>query len=150
MSNRPSASQPPDGAAYRFFFDENLLPVGRHLAKTRNDVLHPDHPGIPEVRCGAKDFEWLPIVGARRLVLITRDKRIRREPAELLHFQRFGVRGFVLTGKNELSRDQKIALIERRWRAIEQHVIDSGPGPWMAGLDNNGRIRSIRLPRRPA
>ena len=39
---------------------------------------------------GAQDVEWLPEVGARRWVLITKDKQIRRREIELRALRQAG------------------------------------------------------------
>ena len=46
---------------------------------------------------GTKDVEWLPEVGARRWILITKDKQIRKREIELRALRQAGVRAFVLT-----------------------------------------------------
>ena len=70
--------------AARFFVDENDLPLGKALAAARGDVVYPGHEELPEVPRGTLDDDWLPIVGERRLVAITRDQHIRYRPAEKL------------------------------------------------------------------
>ena len=66
----------------RFFVDENDLALGKQLAQMHADVVYPGHPELPEVGRGALDDEWLPLIGARRLVVITRDQRIRYRAVE--------------------------------------------------------------------
>jgi len=70
--------------------------LGKALAAVRADVVHPDHP-----RCGVKkgdlDTTWLPAIGDARLILITRDKRIRYRPAEKRLMLAHGVRAVFLT-----------------------------------------------------
>jgi PIN like domain len=61
----------------RFFVDENDLALGKALAQHNADVVFPGHRDLPEIVRGVADDEWLPTVGARRLVVITRDQRIR-------------------------------------------------------------------------
>jgi hypothetical protein len=65
----------------RWFFDENSIGVAQALQYVRGDVTWPGGPGgmVPQ---GAKDPQWLPIVGKAGLVLLTRDKRIRKRPVE--------------------------------------------------------------------
>jgi len=85
-------------SGYRFFCDANDLALGRGLAQLRRDVLFPGHPELPDVVPGTKDPVWIQIVSEMGLVVITRDKRIRRRPAERLAWREGGLRGFVLTG----------------------------------------------------
>lgn len=66
----------------RFFVDENDLALGKALAERHYDVVYPGHSEVPEVPRQSLDDEWLAVVGARQLVVITRDQRIRYRPVE--------------------------------------------------------------------
>lgn len=83
-----------------FFVDETDLALGKALA-TRHDVVYPGHPGLPEVPRGTLDDAWLPVIGAKRLLVVTRDRRIRYRPVEKSLWVAHRVRGFVLTGPPE-------------------------------------------------
>lgn len=133
--------------AYRFFVDQNFLPVGRALALVRDDVLHPDHPDLPEVPCGTQDVDWLPIVGStdRNLVVITRDKKIRHKPAELAVLKQHNVRMFVLGGSNDLTKWQKLELLVRHWQKLEKRINDNGAGPWVQTINAQGSFRDVQL-----
>ena len=58
--------------AARFFVDENDLALGRALADLHGDVVFPGHPDLPEVPRQSLDDEWLEVIGAQGLVVITR------------------------------------------------------------------------------
>jgi len=47
----------------------------------------------------APDIEWIPEVGRREWVLITKDQNIRRNPLERAAYEGALLRGFVVTGK---------------------------------------------------
>ena len=68
--------------AARFFVDENDLALGKALAELHGNVVFPGHPDLPEVPRQSLDDEWLEVVGAEGLVVITRDQRIRYRPVE--------------------------------------------------------------------
>ncbi len=68
--------------AATFFVDENDLALGRALAEQRGNVVYPGHPDLPEVPRQSLDDKWLEVVGAKGLVVITRDQRIRYRPVE--------------------------------------------------------------------
>lgn len=108
--------------AARFFVDENDLALGKALAEAHGDVVYPGHPGLPEVPRGALDDEWLPIVGVRRLVVITRDQRIRYRAGEKRAWIEHRVRGFVLTGRKSQTTHDSRAILERQWASIEALV----------------------------
>lgn len=55
--------------------------------------VHIDH--FPQA---APDTEWIPEVGAREWVLITKDQNIRRNPLERAAYESANLRGFVVTG----------------------------------------------------
>ena len=100
----------------QYFIDENLLPIGRALALVRADVLHPDHPAIPQIPLGTKDPVWIPIVGHDDLdlVVITRDDHIRRKSAEAALCREHRVRLVVMTGKKSLTMWDNLGLLIRR------------------------------------
>jgi len=83
--------------AARFFVDENDLALGKALAELHGNVVFPGHPDLPDVPRRSLDDEWLAVVGAQALVVITRGKRIRYRPVERAMRIDHRVRGFVLT-----------------------------------------------------
>jgi hypothetical protein len=129
----------------RFFVDENMLPVGQALALVRDDVCYPGHPSIPEVPSGTLDPVWLPIVGARQLVLLTRDNKIRTKPAELQAYKDNKIRAFFLTGKKDLTRWEKLDLLVRQWDRIETMIKKSGKGPWAMSVTAGGSPKDVPL-----
>jgi hypothetical protein len=66
----------------RYYVDESLMGLAKALAVARKDVAHPGHRSVPDIRPGAKDPEWMPVVAALGLVVIVREKRIRTRPGE--------------------------------------------------------------------
>ena len=67
-----------------YFTDENTLGLGKLLRQHgREDVRYPGHEDLPEVPRGTDDQDWLAVVGALGLIVLTRDRRIRSRPAEL-------------------------------------------------------------------
>ena len=117
--------------APRFFVDESDLALGKALAATHGDFVYPGHVDIAEVLRGSLDDEWLPVVGGKSLVVVTRDKRIRFRPVEKKAWIDHGVRGFVLTGKKSQSTADSLWVLEHHWAQIERLVEDRRRGPWM-------------------
>lgn len=128
----------------RYFVDENDLALGKALARTRDDVVFPGHPDLPEVPRQTADDEWLAVVGQRGLVVITRDQRIRYRPVEKLAWVTYQVRGFVLTGRGSQSTAQSLSVLVRHWPAIEAAIGAEPTGPWMHAVTSTG-LRSIEL-----
>ena len=130
--------------AARFFVDENDLALGKRLAQRHADVVFPGHPELPEVGRGALDDEWLPVVGALRLVVITRDQRIRYRPVERRMWVQHRVRGFVLTGRRSQSTIDSLAVLERHWASMEAMRESQPEGPWMYAVTREG-LREVEL-----
>ncbi|MBL7499816.1 hypothetical protein I6A84_37155 [Frankia sp. CNm7] len=130
----------------RFFVDENTLPLGRALAAVRHDVLHPGHLRCP-VEKGSLDTAWLPYVGDERLVLLTRDIRIRHRSAEKRLFLAHAVKGVFLTKAGSMTRWDMLCMVVQHWDKIEP--LDGLPGPWAFSLTNAG-LRELKLPTPPA
>lgn len=55
---------------------------------------------------GTRDADWLPHVGARGWILVTKDKNIRKREIELRALREAHVRSFVLTAHGMRGEDQ--------------------------------------------
>lgn len=130
--------------AARFFVDENDLALGKALADRHGDVLYPGHSDLPEVPRGTLDDDWLPAIGTRALVVLTRDQRIRYRPVEKRMWVMHGVRGFVLTGHRSQSTAISLAVLDRHWSRIGALVASRLAGPWMYAVTAQ-RLREIPL-----
>ena len=127
----PTAIQAP-----RWFFDENSIGVAKALQYVRGDVTWPGAPGglVPE---GARDSQWLPVVGKAGLVVLTRDKRIRRRPLERQALLASGVRACFQTAGGQHSLFEQLQLWLRHWSEIES-LVEEEPGPWLASVTRVG------------
>ena len=91
-------------ASLTFFLDYQ---IGRYLvaealrAAGANVEVHIDH-----FEQGAPDVEWIPEVGRREWVLITKDENIRHNLLERAAYEDARLRGFVVTGKDMGGRDR--------------------------------------------
>ncbi|MGH9153022.1 MAG: hypothetical protein ACRD03_11630 [Acidimicrobiales bacterium] len=128
----------------RYFVDENDLGLGRALGVRHEGVVYPGHADLPDVTRGTVDDDWLRVVGDLRLVVITRDRRIRYRPVERAMWVAHRVRGFVLTGTASQSTADSLGLIDRHWMELEQLVASEPHGPWMRSLTKTG-LRTIDL-----
>lgn len=125
----------------RYFFDENLLPIGKALAGVRPDITYPGHQAIIDrIPTGTPDPDWLPIVGSGDLdlVVLSHDKAVRRKPAELQALKNNGVRFMVLTTVKDLTMWGKLSLIVRKWDLMEKRIQKAGAGPWMMSMGESG------------
>jgi hypothetical protein len=129
---------------YRFFVDANCLGIAKILADLRGDVLFPGHPAIPEVPEDCDDTEWMPVVAARNLVVIGRDKKISTKPAELEAYRDLGIRAFWIAGDKTTSRWDCLHRVVRWWERIEDLIAAEGKGPWFYALYPTG-VNKINL-----
>jgi PIN like domain len=99
------------------YLDENLHNCKPILeALVQRGVKHERH--TQHFQPGTEDAEWLPFVGQRGWILLTKDKRIRFNQLEKAAIRRFHVRGF--TFRRETSPEQRWPkywlLLYPRWR----------------------------------
>ena len=81
----------------KFFIDNFLSPMlAIGMRGFGEDVDHLKDHFPPET----EDHVWLEYVGRQEYILITRDERIRLNPAELAAFTKYKVGSFLLGGKN--------------------------------------------------
>ena len=112
MSSRSTAS--PDHP-YEFFIDECV--AARPVAAMLLAHGHPAHVQYDTFGSGTPDLEWLPKVGARGWILITKDKQIRKREIELHALRQARVRAFVLTAAG-LTGDEQARVLERALPAM--------------------------------
>ena len=102
--------------------------------------LHPDH-----FADDISDEGWLPVVGAKRWVVLTNDKRIRHRRIECQALLAAGIRAFVLTA-GHLSSAAAAEIWVRQLPKIERIAI-SRPAPFIAHV-NQARVTIMRGSRR--
>ena len=94
----PEGRPVPETASLTFFLDHQ---IGRHTvanmlrAAGPRVQVHLDH-----FAGNTPDHEWIPEVGRRGWVLITKDQHIHRNPLERAAYVAAKLRGFVVTGKD--------------------------------------------------
>jgi len=90
----------------------------------------------------AKETEWLPEVGARGWLVISRDKKIRSRPGERRSLLDAGVGCFILMQKQALTRWEYLKLVARTLDEMER-LFSETPRPFIYGVGRNGDIRRI-------
>ena len=120
----------------RFFVDADLLGVGMALAQLRKDVTYPGHPAAEGIVQDTTDPVWLPIVGGKGWIAITKDRHIRSRPGEILAVYQAAVRLVVITGNRRMNSFDRMRLLLRHWDEIED--LDTLPGPWIWSLTQGG------------
>lgn len=107
----------------KFFFDNNLSEnLTKGMQAFGEDVVH-----LKEIFAeDALDTEWLKHIGENGLVLITRDERVRWNPAEIKALRNHKVGAFFLGGKN-LNRCKLIQQVVRNWPRIKEYARKGRP-----------------------
>ena len=91
----------------------------------------------------APDEEWLEVAGRESWVVLTRDKHIRRRPAELEAFQTHQVTVFVLAAGNA-STAETAELITRLYDKIQRLAAQAKP-PVMVSVTRSGISKPIKF-----
>lgn len=121
-------------ASLTFFLDYQIgryvVADALHAAGARVEV-HIDH--FPQ---NAPDTDWIPEVGRRGWVLITKDENIRRNPLERAAYEAAKLRGFIVTGKDMGGKD----LAELLVRCLPGMVnrVAGRPGPLLFTISRGG------------
>jgi hypothetical protein len=98
--------------------------------------VHDDH-----FARGALDVEWLPEVGERGWIVLTKDTRLRRHPQELRVLVAAGVGAFVLTAGNMRAADMAGAFTTALPRMLR--VIATRTRPFVATVSESGTVTVV-------
>lgn len=125
----------------KFFFDVN---IGENLVYGLRcfgeNVVHSKELNFENV----EDSVWLQYIGERGLVLITRDERVRLNPAEITAIHKYKVKAFFVGGKN-IGKCQLIRQIVRIWPRIKELSRKERP-PFIYRIRPNGeRVDRVNL-----
>ena len=121
-------------ASLTFFLDHQ---IGRYVVAERlreagaKVEVHLDH-----FKGDAPDTEWIPELGRRKWVLITKDKSIRRNPLERAAYETAQLRGFVVTAK-DLSGSDLGGLLVRCLDGMARRA-HKRPGPLLFAISKGG------------
>ena len=126
--------------AIRFYFDADVIGLGKLLVQVRADVTYagdrggvgidrrprPPSPIIP----GVPDPDWIPKVAAMGWLVVTRDRHMLSRPAERQEIVQSGARHIRLDpSRGQLSKWDQLEILMIRWRSIE--AIADQVGPWV-------------------
>jgi hypothetical protein len=124
-------------AAVRYYVDADTLGLAHILASIRPDVTYPGDPGgtswkrkrppPPIVSTDVPDEQWIPVVASRGWLIITRDRRIERRPAERAAVIANSAQVVAITSRERLTVWHQLEIVMSRWRDIEQVVELPGP-----------------------
>lgn len=104
----------------------------------------------------ARDEDWLPAVGARNWVVLTKDRRIKSRTSELAALVRGGVAAFVLSSAN-MNGDQMAAAAYVSALPAMLRALARVRRPFVARVTRGGEVEILlsvptrsRRPVRPA
>jgi len=87
------------------------------------------------------DEAWLPVVGERDWILITKDQRIRKHPLQRQALRRARVRAFFFTGGN-VTGPEMAEIVASRLATILK-LAKATPAPFQARITGSGRVSLI-------
>lgn len=126
-------------AEVRFYFDADILGLGKLISGLRSDCTYPgDHGAVVHKRqrpaCvvsspATPDPVWIPQVTAAGLLIITRDARIQRRVAEVQAVVEHGAAMVALASQDARTLWDQLEVLMRQWRAIEK--LHGLPGPFI-------------------
>lgn len=99
-------------------------------------VVHDD-----EFAQDTKDVVWLPVVGKKRRVLITKDMAMRTNPLEIAAIINSGVAAFALPRASHTAA-KNVEAIRTAWRAM-QRCLRRFPPPFIATITIGGEVTLI-------
>jgi PIN like domain len=93
-----------------------------------------------------KDREWIPDVGARGWLVVSKDKKIRTRPEERRAVKENNVGCFILNYRQPLTRWEILKLVTSTLDEMEEKFANT-PRPFIYLIDRNGRFRPYDLSR---
>ena len=137
-------------AVVRFYIDADVLGLAKVLVQVRNDVTHPGDPGGALHRrvrpaclisdTAARDEAWIPEVTRHGWLIITRDRNIATNPAEIAAVRDSGARMVTIAGAEAIGTWQQLEVFMCQWRAIWALVDETGPFIYSATRTSLRRI----------
>lgn len=146
MDETPRKSKKPSGTRAEWLLETTVFFVDRCLGRRVPEALrkagfkiecHEDH-----FADDLEDEVWLPEVGVRGWVVFTKDKQIRKRPAEREALILSGVRLFTLPSGN-LTSDQMIEILIQNRLEIGR-FLKNNRAPFAARVSSSG-VASIKL-----
>jgi hypothetical protein len=126
-------------AEVRFYFDADVLGLGKLISGLRPDSTYPGDPGAvihkrQRPPCcvtspATPDPVWISQVTAEGLLIITRDAKIQRRVAEVQAVVDHGATVVALASKDARTLWDQLEVLMAQWRAIEE--LHGLPGPFI-------------------
>lgn len=140
-------------ATVRYYFDADILGLGKVVAGLRPDATYPGDPGdiihksqrppCAVVSTDVDDVDWIPYVADKGMIAISRDAKISRRVAEVDTVVQHGARLVVLSSADARTVWEQLEVLMCQWRRIEQLVGLTGPFIYRA---SRTQLSPVRLP----
>jgi PIN like domain len=140
-------------ATVRFYFDADVLGLAKLICQERADATYPGDPGgrikkklrapCPVTKPGAHDEDWIPTVAERGWLIITRDRHIQDNKAELAAVRDNRAKMVNLASADARNTWAQLEVLMVRWREIEPLSDHDGPFIYIVSL--TGALRQIPL-----
>lgn len=124
-------------AQVRFYFDADVLGLGKLIVQVRSDVTYPGDPGgvlhkrqrppCPIADPRTPDTEWIPQVAAAGWLIVTRDSNIGVNLAEISAVRDNAAKMVALAGREAIGTWAQLEVLMRQWRNIDALATQAGP-----------------------
>lgn len=124
-------------AVVRFYLDADVLGLAKVLVQVRSDVTYPGDPGgvlhrrarpaCPIASPAVPDSVWIPEVARRQWLIVTRDRNIAVNRAEIAAVRDNGARMVALAGAEAIGTWAQLEVLLCQWRAVEGLLDQPGP-----------------------
>lgn len=145
-------SRPAKPANVRFYIDADVLGLAKVLVQVRNDVTYPGDPGgilhrrerpaCPVMSPATLDRDWIPTVTSRGWLIVTRDRNIAVNRAEIAAVRDSGARMVALAGAEAVGTWAQLEVLLGQWRRIL--ALLEQPGPFIYSVTRT-RLRPVVL-----
>jgi hypothetical protein len=133
-------------AVVRFYIDADVLGLAKVLARLRTDVTYPGDPGAllhrrqraacPITSTDVHDEVWIPETARQGWLIITRDRAIQDNRAEISAVRDHGARMLTLASAEATTVWLQLEIVMCQWRRIEG-LLDQ-PGPFIYSATRTG------------
>ena len=140
-------------ATVRYYFDADILGLGKVVAGLRPDATYPGDPGAVVRKrqrspCAiastdVDDVEWIPRIAEDGMIAISRDSKISRRIAEVEAVVQHKLRLVVLTSAEAGTVWAQLEVLMCQWRGSER-LVDI-PGPYIYRASRT-QLSPVRLP----
>ena len=124
-------------AVVRYYFDADILGLGKVIARLRADSTYPGdigdvihkrvRPPCLVTSTDTPDEDWIPEVTAAGYLIISRDGWIGRRVAERRAIVEHGARMVVLAPRDAKTVWAQLEVVMSQWRSIEKLLELTGP-----------------------